>query len=216
MADYLYIIDDLVFENSVGKHNAKSNAVHYCKKNGINPDRIVSVKNEVELAYYRLLKERLARGEITQLDLNMYATLIQSFYNANREFIAPMLTTIPFVFTDKEGKRHYQKVVGCIKDLDCKLVDTKYLFDLHHAVEKKYLELIYLDDDGSFKTWTIDELEVLRSKYRVKKHKEALEKLRKVRDLQKFDRLKRLREEGKITDNQRKELYRLEELYERH
>ena len=215
MADYLYVVNDLVFENEEGKHNAKSRALNYCKKNGINTNLVMQIASEVDLAYYQLLREKKSRGEISGLELNMYFTIVQSFYNANREFIPAMMTIVPFVFTDKEGKRHYQKVVGNIKDLDGKLVDTKYMFDLHHVVQKKYLELIYLDENGSFKTWTIDEIENLRKLYRAKKHKETLAKLRQLRERQKYDRLKRLRAEGKITDNQRKELYRLEELYER-
>ena len=214
MAD-LYVVNDLVFDNEEGKHNAKSRALNYCKKHGINTNLVMPIANEVDLAYYQLLREKKSHGEISGLELNMYFTIVQSFYNANREFIPAMLMTVPFIFTDKNGKRHYQKVVGNLKDLDSKLVDMKYMFDFHHLVEKKHLELIYLDDNGTFKEWQITDIENLRRMYRMKKHKEVLLKLKQLRERQKFDRLKRLRDEGKITDNQRRELYRLEALYER-
>lgn len=216
MSNFLYVIDDLVFENDEGKHNAKSKAIHYCNKHNIKTDLIIQMRDEVELAYYRLLCEKKSRGEVKSIETNMYATIMQSFYNANHEFIPPLNIVVPFVVKDNNGKIHYQKVISDIKDLNVYLIHVKHMFDKHNVVENKYLELIYLDDDGTFKTWTLDDFENVQAMYRLKKHKDILAKLRQLREQQKYDRLKRLRDEGKITDNQRKELYRLEDMYERH
>lgn len=215
MSNYLYIVNDLVFENEEGKHNAKSRASWFCKKHGISTNTIMRVNDEVELAYYQLLRDKENRGELSRLETHSQTILVQSFYNANKEFMTAVLDTIPFVFTDSKGVRHYQYLVSCLKDLNAQLIARKYMFDMRHLVDKNYLELIYLDNDGSFKEWKLDEIETLRKMYRQKIHKEMLEKIKKIREKQKYDRLLKLREEGKITDNQRKELYRLEGIYER-
>ena len=123
-----------------------------------------------------------------------------------------MMTSIPFVYVDAQGNTHYDWVVGTVIELKSHVVDSKYLFDLHNIQNKKCLTLLYLDDDGTFKEWQLDELGNVRKKFTAKAHKEMLKELDKVRQCEKYDRLKRLRDEGKITDNQRKELYRLEEL----
>lgn len=207
-----YIVEGNIFEAGEGRHNAKSRALSYCKKHHIDYETIVEIYNDTELAYYKYLCEKKSRGEILSIKTHQLETLVNGFHNCNGVFIAPMMTSIPFVYTDADGKEHYDWVVGTVIELKHHVVDSKYLFDLYNIQKNKCLTLLYLDNDGSFIEWQMDEIENVRKKFRQKEHKEMLKKLQVVRDLEKYDRLKKMRDEGKITDNQRKELYRLEEL----
>ena len=207
-----YIVEDIIFESGEGTRNAKSRALSYCKKHNISYDNIVEINNDTELAYYKYLCEKKSRGEINSIKTHQLEVLINGFHNSNGVFIAPMMTSIPFEYVDAQGKEHYDWVVGTVIELKHHVVESKYLFDLYNINNKKCLTLIYLDDDSTFQEWQLDDIENIRKKFRQKAHKEMLAKMQYIREQEKYDRLKRLRDEGKITDNQRKELYRLEVL----
>ena len=208
-----YIVEGNIFESGEGRRNAKSRALSYCKKHHIDYENIIEINNDTELAYYKYLCEKKSRGEIISIKTHQLEVLINGFHNCNGVFIAPMMTSIPFEYVDADGKEHYDWVVGTVIELKHYVVDSKYLFDLYNVQNNKCLTLFYLDDDGSFKEWEITEIENVRKKFRQKAHKEMLDKLFRVRELEKYDRLKKLRQEGKITENQRKELYKMEVLY---
>ena len=67
MNNPLYLIKDMVFRNDEHKYNGKARATAYCKRHDIDPIEIVTLKNDTELAYYRHLQDKLAKGEIREM-----------------------------------------------------------------------------------------------------------------------------------------------------
>lgn len=206
MNDYKYIVNGIVFESNEGKHNAKRRATAYCKKNDISEGEMLEVRNEVELKYIQQLKN------VKFLSTHEKMVVQQCFNNAVGQYIPAFVIDVPFHYVDDNGI-HYEWVIGDKKELNQKLVDSKMMFDKFYVFEKYYLKLIYLDTDGTFKEFLLTDIEELRLKFRKAEHKEMLKSLAEIRARQTYDRLLKLREEGRITQSQTKALYKLEERY---
>ena len=207
MTQSMYVVGDNVFTND-DNSNPRQRAYAYAKSNSIDKSEVLEARNDVELDYIKYLKGKGAR----HLSTHDKVLVLQGFTNAKDQFIPPMVEDIPFHYIDDEGI-HYEWVVGSIYDLNNRLVYTKVLFDLFNRLEDCYLKLIYLDTDGTYKEFNINEIELLRNKFSQTEHKKMLEKRRALREIQVFERLRQLRSEGRITEKQTKTLYRLEALY---
>ena len=209
MAQYIYVVDDVVFTNEEGKSTARQRAYAHAKSNGIDKSEVLEVHNDIELDYLKQLK---ARG-VRHLSTHDKVLVLQGFTNAKDQFIPPMVEDIPFHYVDDDGI-HYEWVVGSVYDLTSRLVYTKTLFDSFHRLDRDfYLRLIYIDTDGTYKEFELRDIENLRIKFNQEEHKKMLEKRRALREIQVFERLRQLRNEGRITEKQTQTLYRLEALY---
>ena len=210
MAKRIYLVRDCIFHDGNNTYKGKPSAIAYCKKNGIDPDEIVELYNDSELVYYRHLQEKIKRGDIISVKTHQKKIAINGFTNARGENIPALVIDIPFVI-EGEGYTHYIKLITDFKSLDRYLLYEKILFDYFFKKEEGYMRIVYQDNEGVYHNYQLDDYAKLKKEFQSEAHKKMLAEHRKIRELEKFDRLKRLRDEGKITDNQRKELYRLEE-----
>jgi len=215
MAKRIYLVRENIFHDEGNVYKGKPSAIAYCKKNGISQDEIVELYNDSELVYYRLLQEKVAKGEIKSVRTHQKKIITNGFTNARGENIPAMVVDIPFEIVG-DGYVHYINLVTDFKSLTRHLLTEKILFDYFYKKEEGYIRIVYQGNDGKYKDYRLEDYGKLKAEFQSEEHKRLLEQHRAVRERQKYDRLLKLREEGKITDNQRKELYRLEELYERH
>lgn len=209
MNNYLYVINDMVFKNDEHKYNGKARAIAYCKRHKLDQASIVTLRNDTELAYYQRLKAREEQGEITNVATHQPYMLINGFENSNGENILPLLVDMPFQYLEK-GKYHYELVVEKVNDLTASLIYGKALFDYHYKDKGAYLKLLYVSDSGEFVEWKLEDINNVRKMFKSQSHKAILAQHKKIRDQQAYNRLIKLRDEGRISVNQRKELYRLE------
>ena len=208
----VYVIRDMVFRNDGHKYNGKARAYAYAKRHNLLENEIIELNNETELAYYQHLCERVERGEIKGISVYDTYQLSSAFVNANNDNIMSLAMSVPFSYYDKDGKRHYERVIEDIRDVDMKFILTKVLFDLKMLKNKGYLKLLYVGFDGTYKEWKLTEIGMLRNLYTEERRKAIKEQQQLIRDQQAYDRLKKLHDEGRISVNQRKELYRLESI----
>ena len=206
----MYVVNDLIFENQKDKYNSRARAKAYCQKNGIDDSQMLRVDNEAELYYLQQIKER----NVHFIRTHEKIVVSDGFYNAVGEFVPPLVMDIPFHYADEEGV-HYEWLVADLGDLNTKLIEEKIFFDMYHKDEGYYLKLLCLGDDNEIKAFTLDDIESLRYNFMQDQHKKTLQHLHKLRERQTYDRLKKLREEGRITESQKKALYKLEERYGR-
>ena len=208
MTNYMYVVNDLVFENQDGKFNARKRAKAYCKSHGIDEGKLLEVRNDVELQYLKHIKKNGARWIGTHEKVLVH----NSFNNIVGHYIPPVVADVPFHYVDDNGI-HYEWLVSSIYNLTADLVNTKVMFDEFHYHDDYYLKLVYVDVDGTYKEFTLNELELIRDKYKKESHRKMLANLKELRERQTYDRLLKLRAEGRITESQTKTLYRLEERY---
>ena len=213
MPSKIYVVRDQVFDDSATNYTAKFMAKKYAKENDIRSEEIIELNNETQLAYYQLLCEKKSQGDITCLKVNSYYVLQDAYLNQVGDTISPLIVSVPFAYVDFDNHNHYELVVASIYDIDNSLVMTKLLLDKFLKELGGYLKLLYIDSDGTFKEWKLNDIVQVRIKLVKAEHKKMLAEQRKVRQLQQYDRLLRLRAEGKITEAQSKELYRLDEIY---
>jgi len=208
----IYLVRDCIFHDENNAYKGKPSAIAYCKKHGIDLDEIVELYNDSELIYYRHLQEKVKQGYLISVKTHQKKTIINGFKNRRGEIIPALVVDVPFV-VEGEGYTHFIALVANFTSLTRQLLQDKILFDSTFYKEGYYLRIIYQDNDGKYCDYHLNDYEAVKKEFQSAKHKELLEKQRQIREAEKFDRLKRLRDEGKITDNQRKELYRLEEIY---
>lgn len=184
----------------------------YIKKvqyNGITFD-----SNE-ECEYYKLLKEREAKGEIEYLKVHKSFELLTE-YEVNGKLIKAITYEADFVFYDKEMKENRAIDVKGFADDVFKL--KKKLFDYHYG-HKFQLGLEVMKYAKSTGWVNYDEYKKARASYKKRlvaeknSYKTQLNELEKQRekDIKLFDRLKVLRELPKLTKQQRERLAYLEE-----
>ena len=208
MAKRIYLVRDCIFHDEDNSYKGKPSAIAYCKKYGIDPEEIVELYNDSELIYYRHLQKKVEHGDIYSVKTHQKKIIINGFTNARGENIPALVVDIPFV-VEGEGYTHYINLVTDFKSLNRYLLTDKVLFDYFFKKEQGYIRIVYEDSNG-YHDFSLDSYKKLKKEFQGEAHKRLLEQHRRVRELEKFDRLKRLRDEGKITDNQRKELYTLE------
>ena len=213
MPSKLYAIGDQVFDDLTTNFTAKYLARVYAKEHKMKSSEIVELDNDTELVYYKQLREKQSLQEIRDLEVNMPYILDGAYTNAVGEEMPQLEVNIPFSYRDKENFPHFEVVVANLQQLSTSLVQTKILFDKCVLPLKAYLKLLYIDTDGTFKEWHLKEIVELRVRFVKAEHRKMLAEQRKVRQRQQYDRLLRLRAEGKITDTQTKELYKLDEIY---
>ena len=208
-----YVVDDQVFKSDENKNNAKGKAIKYCRANGIAQTSILKLSNDSELEYYYYLKECERQGEIYQINSNCEVCLIGAFVNARGEQIPSLMCKVSFTYVDKKtNKPHIVYVAESIYNLNKNLMLIKTLYDLTRNDIGLSLEVYYIDENGAIVDWKIGDKDVY-IKSRKNQHQKRLIQQKAIRDRQKFDRLLKLRSDGKITENQRKELYRLEKVF---
>lgn len=207
----LYLINDLVFRNDEHKYNGKARAIAYCKRHNLDEREIITLKNDTELTFYQYLKERVPDGKVL---VHIPYVVQDTFRNFVGDVIPPTIVDVPFVYTDINHKLNCELIIEDIKDVDMKLIYGKIMFDKQFA-DTTYLRLLVTNEQGEFVEWKLDDIPTLRKKFTAEYRKKIFEKHQLIRDKQTYDRLLSLREEGRITVNQSKELYRLENLFKK-
>jgi len=208
MNNVMYVVNDMVFENQAGKYNARARAKAYCDKNDIDYRNMLQANNEAEVYYIQKLLQR----DVCFISTHEKIAVTDGFYNAVGQSIPAIVIDVPFHYADEDGN-HYEWLVADVYDLTIKLTDAKILFDKSHKNEGCYLKLLCLGDNNEIKEFTLEDLESVRYNFMQEEHKKTLKHLHKLRERQTYDRLRKLREEGRITESQTKALYKLEERY---
>lgn len=201
-----------IFENDYPKWNALAKAFRYCKENDIDFSEIYAVSSESEIEYLKRLLIKQKDGEICDLKSHEQVCLIGEFKNANGDTIPNFLFQTSFTYKDVVyNKKHFVLIVDSPYEITREIRLCKTLFDvIVHS--QYYLEiLIFNGDDLSFSEWKFESNEAIKE-LKAKEHKRQLAQKREIREQQKYDRLLKLRDEGKITERQTQELYRLEKL----
>lgn len=208
-----YYIRGNIFENSGSRMNGKGKALRYCKDNGIDESEIYELSNQSEYEFFKTLLEKEQRNEIHSLKSHEKVALIGFFTNDNGEQYAPYEFETSFIYRDSGTNQvNVIYVAENVYDLTRELILCKTLYDYTRKGSGLYLKVYYQDKDNEFKEWHIGDKETFIQEAK-ERHKKMLVQKRAIRDRQKFDRLLRLRDEGKITDTQRQELYRLEKVF---
>lgn len=206
-----YWVRGTTFENSENRVNAKGKAIRYCRENGIDESEIYELSNKSELAYLEHLKSDSKYQNIVS---NKKVELVREFTNYNHDEIPPLEINVSFIYSLVAGyvnQKQYVKVVDSVYDLTKQFINEKKLFD--YLFEKNnYLQVLYLDQEGNWKEWKIGD-KTLGVDERKANHKKMLTQKKVIRDRQKYDRLLQLRQEGKASERQLQELYRLEKVF---
>lgn len=208
MSNYIkkfYYINGEVFDETTSQKSLAF-AKKYAKDNNLDESQIYTLVNKSELAY---LKELLKREDVSYIVSNRKVELVKGFENYNGDTIPPLEINVSFIF-QKNDKKQYVKIIDSVYELNKQFINEKILFDCLF-VDNNYLQVYYLDDD-KWVEWKIQDIAPF-VKEKKEQHKRLLAQKRAIRDRQKFDRLLKLRSEGKITERQTKELYRLEKVF---
>ena len=201
-----------VFENDYPKWNALAKARRYCNENAIDISEIYAVSSEGEIEYLERLLIKQEDGEIYDLKSHEQVCLIGEFKNANGDKIPNYLFQTSFTYRDKlSNKAHIVYIVQSPYEITREIRLSKMLYDYNRRDMGCYLEILMFNDDLSFSEWKFDSNEAIKE-LKEKEHKKLLAQKREIREQQKYDRLLKLRSEGKITERQTKELYRLEKV----
>ena len=209
-----YYVGGLVFKHSENKLNGKAKAIHYCREKGINEGEIYELSSENEQRFLERLLELKDGGLISDLKSHQTINLINEFINTNDEQIPPLEFKVSFTYQDTKA-HHYVYVVENLYKLSREIVLVKTIFDYKNQSSNNpdgYLEVVYYDTDGNLHEWHIGDNQAFIQK-RKEQYKKNKNQKRAIRDSQKYDRLLTLRKEGKITEAQTKELYRLEKVF---
>lgn len=208
MSNYIkkfYYINGKVFDETTSQKSLAF-AKKYAKDNNLDESQIYTLVNKSELAY---LYELLEGQEVSNIVSNRKVELVKGFENYNGDTIPPLEINVSFIF-QKNDKKQYVKIIDSVYELNKQFINEKILFDCLF-VDNNYLQVYYLDDD-KWVEWKIQDIAPF-VKEKKEQHKRLLAQKRAIRDRQKFDRLLKLRSEGKITERQTKELYRLEKVF---
>lgn len=210
MRTKFYYVRGEIFENSGGRYNAKGKALRYCKENNIDTSEIYELYNNSELAF---LEELLGDENIDQVRSHNKIICTRTFKNANKDEIPSYEIDTTFTYREKEKeKTHLVAIINSAYDITKQFILEKSMLDFFLQDVGYYLEVYYLDDEGVWKEWKIGD-NTLSIKARQERKKRYVAQKKVIRDRQKFDRLLKLREQGKITERQSQELYRLEKVF---
>jgi len=204
-----YFVRGMVFEEC-NPRKSYIYAKHYADLKGYSEKEIYELRNDSELNF---LKELLKRGEeIEHLSTHKQVKLIKQFTNSAGIDIQDYVFDISFFFFDR-GTCEIRSVlvVDSVYELNRELKLNKTLFDYLGKESGQRLEVYYYQN-GVLKEWQIGDNDYFIQE-RKEQHKKFLAQRRAIRDSQKYDRLLKLRREGKITERQSKELYRLEKVF---
>ena len=204
-----YYVRGQIFENSNNRYNAKGKALRYCKENNINDNEIYELSNDSELAY---LKKLLSDKNVVDIKSHIAINLVDEFTNANKDLIPCYKQTIGFSYKELvEDKTHFVSIIHSAYDITKDFILAKTTIDYYFKNVGYYLEVYYLDN-GEWKEWKIGNIELFAKEKKERKQK-ALAQKKVIRDMEKYDRLLKAREQGKITERQSQELYRLEKVF---
>jgi len=209
-----YQIREKIFDNTALKFKGKKEAVKYCKANNIDESEIYLLSSNGELEYLNRLLLKQEDNEIYEIKSHEKVCLVGEFKNAKGDVLPNYMFETSFTYRDRgSNKPHIVKIVDSIYELNKKLILEKTLYDREHWLADCYLEvLVFNSGDKSFKEWKIGDSEI-GIMHEQQLRKERLKQRQFIRQQEKFDRLLKLRDEGKITERQRQELYRLEKVY---
>jgi len=202
-----------LFYNDYPKWNGRRKAEQYCEENGIDKKEIYSLFNDSELKCLKTLLEMREAGLIKNINTHQGITLINRFTNKYGHEIPPYTFVASFTYQSVEtNEKHTILIPSNVYEITREVILTKTLFD-YLNVDCQALEIyLYDEETNSFNEWKIGDKEEIK-KIKKQEHKQLLAQKRIIRDRQKFDRLLKLRDEGKITEKQTKEMYRLEKLF---
>ena len=206
-----YWVNGTIFENSDNKVNAKGKAIRYCKENDIKQSEIYELSNESELAYLKIL---INRTDVSSIKSHEKVQLIGGFLNSNNDMIQPFNFETSFFYLENKGDQkisHFVSIIESVYDLNKAFLVAKTLFDLNNKNQQIYLEVYYLDN-GEWKEWKMGD-STLAQKDQKEQYKKMLTQKKAIRDRQKYDRLLKLRQEGKASERQLQELYRLQNVF---
>ena len=207
-----HFIRGQLFYNDYPKWNGLSKAKKYCHDNNIDESEIYALSNDSEEAYLYDLLARQERGEVYEIKSHEQVCLVGEFKNSNNDVIPNFLFQTSFTYRDSKTNKPHIVYISPSIYIKRELILEKTLYDREHWLADCYLEVYYLDESHTFKEWKISDKEAIKE-LKKKEHQRLLAQKRAIRDRQKFDRLLKLRAEGKITERQTKELYRLEKAY---
>lgn len=205
-----YVVREAMFENVNKQSNAYFRALAYCKSRGIDEKEIIELHNDSEYAYYKRL---VALYGAENVGTHSKFEVMKGFENAVGESIQPLRIDVPFIYYDDKGKLNYEYLVTNPSELNTKLIYSKILLDKFWLEYGGYLKIVYLNDKNEYVEWKIGDYKEITSSFKNAQHKKVLAEHRAIREQQRYDRLLKLRSEGRISQNQTLELYRLEEIY---
>ena len=207
----IYYIQGEIFREKTNK-KALAFAKHYAKEHGYDEKDIYELSNNAEIIYLTQLLEKQEKGYVENIFTNKRIAVLSSFENYDNEDIPELAFEISCIYQEKGGgHRHYVKVVNSVYELTRELINNKILFD-YVFKDTASLEIYYPDEDNKLKKWKLTDKDIFIKEAK-ERHKKKLAQMRAIRDRQKYDRLLKLRSEGKITERQSQELYRLEKVF---
>ena len=209
MSNYIkkfYYINGEVFDETTSQKSLAF-AKKYAKDNNLNESQIYTLVNKSELAY---LKELLKREDVSEIETHKNCLTIFQFTNANGDTMPTLDIQCSFKYKEN-GNFQFVAVIDSVYELTKLFVLQKTLVDFYGKDNGWYLKVLYLEN-GEWQEWKIQDIAPF-VKEKKEQHKRLLAQKRAIRDRQKYDRLLRLRKEGKITEKQSQELYRLEKVF---
>lgn len=209
-----YYVNGSIFKHSESKLNGKAKAIHYCREKGIDESEIYELSSENEQRCLETLLELKNHGAIYGLKTHETIKLIDEFVNSNGEKIPAFEFKVSFTYQDSKT-HYYVYVVETLYKLSREIVLAKTLFDYknkHSNYPDGCLRVVYYDTEKKIHEWHIGDNQAFIQE-RKEQYKKIKNQKRAIRDNQKYDRLLKLRKEGKITEAQTKELYRLEKVF---
>ena len=203
-----------IFENDYPKWNGLLKAQNYCNENNISFDEIYAVSSESEIEYLERLLIKQQDGEIYEIKSHEQVCLVGEFTNSNGDTIPNFMFQTSFTYRDKlSNKPHVIYIVDSPYEITREVRLSKMLYDYNRRDMNCYLEILIFDSESlGFNEWKFTSNEAIKE-LKIKEHKRQLAQKRAIRDRQKYDRLLKLRDEGKITERQSQELYRLDKVF---
>lgn len=202
-----YYVRGQTFYNDYPKWNGLAKAKHYCKVNDIDTSEIYELFNNKEQKYLELL---LSREDVIEIKSHHLIELVSEYTNSNFDKIPSFSFQISFIYKDKGYRHHLIYIPNSIYELTREVILAKSIIDKSQAF---YLEIYVFDEKSqTFKEWKIGDKELYKE-LKKQEHENLLAQKKEIRDRQRFDRLLKLRDEGKITETQTQELYKLEKVY---
>lgn len=202
-----------IFNNKDYRLTAIYNARKYCKENNIDESEIYELSSDSELAYLKELLARQEKGEIYELKSHERVALVGSFTNDNGDSYPPYEFETSFTYHIKgTNQAHVVYIPNSQYEITKELILSKTIYDYSRKGSGYYLEIYYLDDDDRFKEWKIGDKDIF-IKNTIKKRKQKMAQIREIRKRERYDKLLKLRSEGKISEQQQKALYKLEAEY---
>lgn len=200
-----YYVNGEIFKNTDNKFNGLEKAKRYCEEHSLPTSEIHAFTNESELRYFLQI---WCREGYSELQTHPKIELLKTFTNYVGDQI-PSLTFEPsMTYRDKDNQWHYILIPKSIFQVNKELINIKILFDYLNK-GTAHLEILIEQSKGEFVVWKCNDLEMFKqAKKEIAKVKKG--NLKELSESLKYERLLRLRSEGKITKTQSKELYKLE------